>query len=481
VAAALAATVFLLLPTQPAGAIVGGSPADWSEHPYFVRFDTPVVCGGTVIAPDVVLTAAHCVDEGTTPSQVTMGLSNGQESIGVAITIHPLWNGLEYRGHDLAVVRTRPGRTAGIRPMQVGAPYDGGDVYYRPGTLATVLGTGFLFPGGPRADGIRRLVTPIRSDGDMSDVYDLWPIIDHWTDNLMIGAGERDYTVCNGDSGGPLVSIGPRGFALVGVASFVETFPDDCGEPGGFMELSGPQLAWVASVVPEIRGGWGTCIAPSGARGRYAASWGPTPASGPQRELYFDLYTNRGTYYYWRIWCVELPAPDPVMSGDFSGDGRSDLVLTGAPTFTGLPMAASNGDGTFTTTNGPAADFAGWASVPGVRSVTGDFDKDGRTDLALLPGPDTPWWITIPVAFSNGDGTFRITNTLSRDFAGWAQAPGGRVTTGDFDKDGRTDIALTPGPNSPWWYTLPVAFANGDGTFRITNSPAQAFASWAQM
>ncbi|MEU8663815.1 hypothetical protein, partial [Actinoplanes philippinensis] len=79
-------------------------------------------------------------------------------------------------------------------------------------------------------------------------------------------------------------------------------------------------------------------------------------------------------------------------------------------------------------------DFAGWAQVPGATVVTGDYNRDGRTDVALTPGPNTPWWYTQPVAFSNGDGTFRITNTALNDFAGWAQAPGatvaGRRTTG---------------------------------------------------
>jgi subtilisin family serine protease len=171
-----------------------------------------------------------------------------------------------------------------------------------------------------------------------------------------------------------------------------------------------------------------------------------------------------------------------VVAGDFNGDKRTDLALTPGPNlpWVSQPVAFSNGDGTFTVTNAPVGSFASWAQTRGVRALSGDFNADGRTDIALVPGPNTPWWVTLPVAFSNGDGTFAVTNTAVGAFASWAQTPGGRVVTGDFNGDKRTDLALTPGPNSPWWVTQPVAFSNGDGTFTVTNTAVGAFASWAQ-
>jgi hypothetical protein len=52
--------------------------------------------------------------------------------------------------------------------------------------------------------------------------------------------------------------------------------------------------------------------------------------------------------------------------------------------------------------------------------VTGDFDHDGKWDIALTGGDG---WNTVPVAFSNNDGTFRVTNksAVSNDFAAFAQ------------------------------------------------------------
>ncbi len=82
----------------------------------------------------------------------------------------------------------------------------------------------------------------------------------------MIGAGWTNHTVCYGDSGGPLTVSRAR-TVQVGVASLVESWPHDCGEPGGYAELNGPQLAWLASVVPSIVPSWGPCTTSAGTAG----------------------------------------------------------------------------------------------------------------------------------------------------------------------------------------------------------------------
>jgi hypothetical protein len=172
------------------------------------------------------------------------------------------------------------------------------------------------------------------------------------------------------------------------------------------------------------------------------------------------------------IWAANPDAH--AVSGDFDGDGRSDIALVGGDDWTTVPVAFSRGDGTFTVTNRPIGEFAVWANAPGVKIVTGDVNGDGRTDIVLTGGPG--WW-TIPVAFSNGDGTFNVSNQYDPSIPGLAQVAGAQVVAGDVNGDGRADLILTGGAG---WSTIPVAFSNGNGTFNVTNALVDFFPGWAQ-
>ena len=107
-----------------------------------------------------------------------------------------------------------------------------------------------------------------------------------------------------------------------------------------------------------------------------------------------------------------------------------------------------------------------------MRVVTGDFNGNGLTDIALVR--QTPGWGSIPVAFARGDGNWDITNGAAPNFIpDWAHQPGVRVVTGDFNGNGLTDIALVR--QTPGWGSIPVAFARGDGNWDITNGAAPDF------
>jgi hypothetical protein len=163
------------------------------------------------------------------------------------------------------------------------------------------------------------------------------------------------------------------------------------------------------------------------------------------------------------IWSADPEAARLV--GDFNGDGRDDIALTGSPWWDTLPVAFSNGNGTYNVTNIYVGDFASWSSNLEATRLVGDFNGDGRDDIALT-GPGD--WATVPIAFSNGDGSFYVTNGYVGGFAGWSASVFASRLVGDFNGDGRADIALT---GVPWWTSVPVAFSDGAGGFYVTNQP----------
>ncbi|MBB5872782.1 putative regulator of Ras-like GTPase activity (Roadblock/LC7/MglB family) [Allocatelliglobosispora scoriae] len=169
---------------------------------------------------------------------------------------------------------------------------------------------------------------------------------------------------------------------------------------------------------------------------------------------------------------TSIPA---VLSGDFSGDGFTDLALTGASGWTSLPVATRNYQGGFNVTNAVSPAFAAWASLPGVKVITADFNGDHADDI-LLTG--VAGWTGMPLALSNRNGTFTVTTASvgSSGFAALAAAATARAFSGDFNGDGRTDIALTAGDG---WSTIPIAYSAGNGTFTFTNSTVPTFPSLA--
>lgn len=129
-------------------------------------------------------------------------------------------------------------------------------------------------------------------------------------------------------------------------------------------------------------------------------------------------------------------------------------------------------------TNHNAEAFSKLATVPGVRVLTGDFNGDGTTDIALLK--TTPGWKSMPVAYFNKNGDWTITNNDIGDFAQWATAPKVEILTGDFDCNGTTDVALLN--KEAGWDTMPVAYStysNNNVIWTITNRKIGDFAKWA--
>jgi hypothetical protein len=147
--------------------------------------------------------------------------------------------------------------------------------------------------------------------------------------------------------------------------------------------------------------------------------------------------------------------PLAIAAGDFSGNGRIDLAVVNAGTFyyysasSGtVSVLLGNGDGTFQPLSG-AQNRVG--SGPDAL-VAGDFNGDGRTDLAVANQEDN----TVSVVLGNGDGTFQP------EFTYTVGSYPAAIVAGDFNGDGRVDLAVANSRDG----TVSVLLGNGDGTFQ---------------
>ncbi len=145
-----------------------------------------------------------------------------------------------------------------------------------------------------------------------------------------------------------------------------------------------------------------------------------------------------------------------VFSGDFNGDGKADIAALHHNDTPGYSWVAfSNSDGTF---NKVLFDRTGIGVNDSTLVFPGDFNGDGKTDIAAIHHNDTPGWSW--VAFSHGDGTF---NKVLFDRTGIGANDSTLVFPGDFNGDGRSDIAAIHQDGSVGYSW--TAFSNGDGTY----------------
>jgi kumamolisin len=300
-----------------------------------------------------------------------------------------------------------------------------------------------------------------------------WTVTNSPVGQFSAWAAQPGVKVLTGDFGG----TGRTGIALVGGSGW-NTMPLALSNGDGTWSVtnvgspSGPGFpGWAAqsgvtAVAGDFSGTGQTVIALIGGPG-----WTTIPMAFPLAFPSGLWATTNQSVDEFPGWAAQPGVK--VVTGDFSGNGRTDIALLGGPGWTTIPVASSAGDGDWTVTNSPAGQFSAWAAQPGVKVVTGKFSRTGRTGIALVGGPG---WTTIPVALANGDGTWTVTNSPAGQFSGWAAQSGAKVVTGDFTGNGMTVLALAGGPG---WTTIPVAVPDGSGNWQVTNPAVSGFPGWA--
>ena len=297
--------------------IVGGTEAQAETWPFQVALGRPRAngrirqfCGGSVIAPKWVLTAAHCViNRAESDFRVLVGtndLDTGGRRLQVrSVRVHPGYSGGLYPINDIALVELV--RPSGVAPVALATAMDTAFLA-SPGSMATVIGWGALreiacrsepkpdtFPcrtadgergyyvdaltGGPvepddvLTSRLMEVNVPIVGEAICRAAYP-GAVIDHRTVCAGLQLGGKDS--CQGDSGGPMVVRGSHGWVQIGVVSWGK----GCARPGQY-----GVYASVGAFSDWLENQTGRAFADADARDDEAAPGTSTSTSTPTAEL----------------------------------------------------------------------------------------------------------------------------------------------------------------------------------------------------
>ncbi len=240
--AAVALPLAVPAPVSADSVVVGGQPVRAADSPWAValasreRFGamrSGQFCGGVVVAPTKVVTAAHCLGPavlGSEPGSVAdlaviAGRTNLSGTGGREVSVTRAWISPAYdpetQSGDLAVLTLGSALPASYVIKVAGRD----DPAYRPGTSADVYGWGDTTGGGAYAHGLHSARVQVLPDDVCRRAY-ATGAGGAYVPATMLCAGVPDggRDACQGDSGGPLVAQG----RLIGLVSW----GSGCGQPG---------------------------------------------------------------------------------------------------------------------------------------------------------------------------------------------------------------------------------------------------------
>ncbi len=258
---------------------------------------------------------------------------------------------------------------------------------------------------------------------------------------IMAGTGAGSYVYRNDGPGQPFVQVASLGLAMTSNNGFVAWGDYDSdgrpdlianGESGGdagatrlFRNMGGGAFADSGAVFPSTPGVF--------------AAWGDHDADGRLDLAVVDtagttLYRNDGGGAFTDVEAgLAAVGHGGAAWGDYDADGRLDLAVVRDA---GTVVYHNDGGGTFTDSGAALPEFDIWGSV-----AWGDVDNDGLPDLLASSGSYAGISSTrVSIFHSSGDGAF--TDIGLNFFDGAAGAHAEHAALGDFDDDGRLDLAV---------------------------------------
>jgi hypothetical protein len=236
----------------PASAIVGGgvpSSEGVGRSVVTIVGSRGNFCSGALIAPKLVLTAAHCVQPGAVYKLVETG-ADGQPHLRDVknVAVHPAFNMQAILAHrapaDVALLQLEispNGKSAAV----LGVP----QIPILIGSRFTIAGIGVTIRGEGSSGGIIR-VASLAATGQPGTLQ--IRLVDPLTQGARGGLG-----ACTGDSGGPVFEDRQGGAAIIGVISW-STGPNGSAGCGGLTGVT--PLTLYRDWILQTARAWGSAL-----------------------------------------------------------------------------------------------------------------------------------------------------------------------------------------------------------------------------